>query len=458
MDEATACLVLSLQLEDVETLIDRRKGKSKEGVLSDFEVALDLHREELRRNDNICADRRMCRSIGLAVEDDGLLLVQERAAETRAFNDRQIACRLGGIRPQSLSVASEAGVEPVDEDLVAKLRSLNFSNESLGHESGDKSDLGESSSAAVECFVRAPNDNPPRRCVACTEVRGQADMMLAPCEHEYCRDCISDLFSAATTDESLFPPRCCNRHISLATVQSFLSPDLVRRFEERSVEFRTPNKTYCVSPTCSAFIPVTTTENDAATCPECGQLTCTVCKGPGHEGDCPENEPLQQVLQAASENGWQRCHSCKRLIELEIGCNHIVYVDETLIFYRLHVLIRLVDVCAAQNFATCAVSGGKLAHVLSGTKVVFTREQTKSSPATTVPMPSRWCNRFKRRSETCVNAIIAATTYGVMSEALISAKNAVTIFHSTSLSVVGVGSKHAIAADGIDSSPVPTRT
>ncbi|PVH71728.1 hypothetical protein DL98DRAFT_387736, partial [Cadophora sp. DSE1049] len=31
----------------------------------------------------------------------------------------------------------------------------------------------------------------------------------------------------------------------------------------------------------------------------------------------------QQVLQAADENGWQRCYSCRRLVELDIGCNHI---------------------------------------------------------------------------------------------------------------------------------------
>jgi hypothetical protein len=50
-----------------------------------------------------------------------------------------------------------------------------------------------------------------------------------------------------------------------------------------------------------------------------------VCKA-NHTGDCPEDVGLQQVLDAAQEYGWQRCYNCRRVVELDIGCNHITSV------------------------------------------------------------------------------------------------------------------------------------
>jgi hypothetical protein len=32
------------------------------------------------------------------------------------------------------------------------------------------------------------------------------------------------------------------------------------------------------------------------------------------------------VLEAARENGWQRCNNCRRLVELDMGCNHMTFV------------------------------------------------------------------------------------------------------------------------------------
>ena len=141
-----------------------------------------------------------------------------------------------------------------------------------------------------------------------------------PCKHEYCRDCIQGLFQASLTDDTLFPPRCCKQPIT------FGGGVRIRSFESKLIEFDTPDRTYCSNQLCSAFIRVENILEEKATCPECSTITCTVCKSESHLGDCPADAGLQQVLAAAEEHRWQRCFNCRRVIELEVGCNHITYV------------------------------------------------------------------------------------------------------------------------------------
>ena len=122
------------------------------------------------------------------------------------------------------------------------------------------------------------------------------------------------------TDDTLFPPRCCKQPIT------FGGGVRIRSFESKLIEFDTPDRTYCSNQLCSAFIRVENILEEKATCPECSTITCTVCKSESHLGDCPADAGLQQVLAAAEEHRWQRCFNCRRVIELEVGCNHITYV------------------------------------------------------------------------------------------------------------------------------------
>ncbi|GKT52609.1 uncharacterized protein ColSpa_12790 [Colletotrichum spaethianum] len=49
-----------------------------------------------------------------------------------------------------------------------------------------------------------------------------------------------------------------------------------------------------------------------------------MCKGAEHKDqDCAQDILTQDLLQIAAANGWQRCFSCRRIVELEHGCNHI---------------------------------------------------------------------------------------------------------------------------------------
>ncbi|KAI1471700.1 uncharacterized protein F4812DRAFT_467676 [Daldinia caldariorum] len=162
-----------------------------------------------------------------------------------------------------------------------------------------------------------------RPCLACNDMTELARLVEAPCEHEYCLHCLEQLFRNATTDETLYPPRCCRQQIPLEPNQRFLPNDLVTTFREKAVEFSTPNRTYCHQATCSVFIHPDTYVNNVATCRTCRSSTCITCKRQSHDGDCPHDEDLQQVIRLAQEQGWRRCSNCRSMVELNTGCYHI---------------------------------------------------------------------------------------------------------------------------------------
>ncbi|KEQ81875.1 hypothetical protein M438DRAFT_301409 [Aureobasidium pullulans EXF-150] len=160
-------------------------------------------------------------------------------------------------------------------------------------------------------------------CVACTEDAVWFDILAAPCNHQYCRDCVTELFQASMIDESLYPPRCCRQVIPLEDAKLVLHPKLVRDFEHKSIELDTKDRTYCFDPRCSTFIPIDHITDNIASCADCGRRTCAICKVAAHLGDCPRDEALQEFLQTADDQGWQRCYSCRRVVDLRTGCNHI---------------------------------------------------------------------------------------------------------------------------------------
>ncbi|KAI7501662.1 hypothetical protein KC367_g2742 [Hortaea werneckii] len=162
-------------------------------------------------------------------------------------------------------------------------------------------------------------------CIACTEMVSRQDLAKVPCGHTYCHDCVSEFFTSAMTDESLFPPRCCGEPLPLEVLAPFLGKDLTSRFRAKAVEFSTLNRTYCHDVDCAAFIPPQTIKGETAQCPDCKQETCTTCKAASHLSDCPQDTALQQVLSVARDQGWQRC-TCGRMVIHGGGCDHMTCV------------------------------------------------------------------------------------------------------------------------------------
>ena len=162
------------------------------------------------------------------------------------------------------------------------------------------------------------------QCGACEERLPARDVILVSCGHCYCGPCINTMFSAATSDESCYPPRCCNNtSIPVEHVKKFLDPEFEAKFREKAVEFETVNRTYCSNPECSRFVPPAEIDGRTATCSLCWQETCISCKAPAHRSDCPADLESNAFIEYAKYMRWQRCNNCLSVVERDSGCSHM---------------------------------------------------------------------------------------------------------------------------------------
>ena len=134
------------------------------------------------------------------------------------------------------------------------------------------------------------------------------------------------MFRKATVDESLFPPKCCQLAIPPNEARERLDTELMLVFDRKAIEFNTSNRLYCSQPRCSAFIGTTTDEASWRACPECSDMTCGYCKLAAHPGKtCSDTDDLNEMAKTMREKeGWQRCFSCHHMVELSVGCYHII--------------------------------------------------------------------------------------------------------------------------------------
>ncbi|KAJ5738436.1 hypothetical protein N7493_001591 [Penicillium malachiteum] len=160
-------------------------------------------------------------------------------------------------------------------------------------------------------------------CVVCLE--GTHNSMLTnTCGHGFCLDCMREMFLRATKDEELFPPRCCGEAFPPEFAARVLEHHELKTFDEKANEWKSRNRLYCADATCSRFIPSSSIENEIGTCPGCAKKTHSICGSFAHPGvDCTLDRGLQDILQMAEENLWQRCDNCRTMVEIATGCNHI---------------------------------------------------------------------------------------------------------------------------------------
>ncbi|KAL9103212.1 MAG: hypothetical protein Q9163_001739, partial [Psora crenata] len=315
MDEETAELILALQMEDLELLASCRKGKAIEGsALTDEHIAVELQKTEVQKGKRTLADLRMARSIGRAVQDDGATVTILTAEERRSAQDRETAYRMSGESHPRVSSLPDCRVS---EDILSRFSSLNIRHadhdddlEDLFWDADsvftlDGEEAGESSSQAAARRMgrdKGMNGKAKNECVACSEIR---ETVQVPCQHHYCTTCVVRLVSDSTVDESLFPPRCCGQEMPLSVIRPYITPELTAKFEQTTIEFGTPNRTYCYS--CGIFMdPESSILGHHAHCTTCSLVTCILCKDRYHNGDCPDDQALEAVLRLAQETGWQR--------------------------------------------------------------------------------------------------------------------------------------------------------
>lgn len=331
-------LIIQVLREDGEQAMSAATGKGKqtEGLETDTQIAIRLLLEELEEVGTFAADYRIARSMQQAICIDSNALLQAQREEQFAQDDRNMSLALSdgegddgpSVLAQSTNLYNTGGLSD-DEDLIEKLSYLyvtGFDDAESDIEESDDDDTSLDGQPETSTWAasRLPHGTrSKRRCEACGDRRHFAELAQAPCRHEYCKHCLTRLFRDSMVDESLFPPRCCKQPIPLDKNRLFLDADLAHQFREKALEFSTPNRTYCHNRDCATFIPAASYAHTTASCGKCGSLTCITCKKASHDGDCPYDEELQQVIQLARDQGWQRCQNCWGVVELNTGCNHM---------------------------------------------------------------------------------------------------------------------------------------
>ncbi|QRV74240.1 E3 ubiquitin-protein ligase [Ceratobasidium sp. AG-Ba] len=279
-------LTAQLQLQDIEEWRDAQKGKGRVGYLSELELSMNAIEAQHKATLRSISDHRIAQGAQRAATDDVGILEAIAAMEERERNDRQLALRLSAD-PNLQIPSSPSPPPPASPPTPA---SASSSRSGLGYsffDSPSTSTTGSSPARIIPAFAGLSLQGASsiaRQVIFSSHSRSSrlssflpsiltlpagndtvTRAYKAPCGCFYDRDCLTELFDKATVDESLFPPRCCNQQISFQVIRSILSPQLVRKFEQKAEEFKTTNRLYCHSPTCSAFLgPAAGNERDKA--------------------------------------------------------------------------------------------------------------------------------------------------------------------------------------------------
>ncbi|CAK3745156.1 Hypothetical predicted protein [Lecanosticta acicola] len=335
IDPLTLSVIVEMQLEESEGMVSNGRGKQREGTVTDAQLALQIYMEDLRCADAILKDRKLAQSISIAVQRDGNFIYEAYRQEQQAEKDRELALRIatehapaaGKETQYSRKMQEKAFEDPwTNAEMLAKVATI-YMNPTVWQvpiirSGGSDAESGQAESSAWAASREEKGKPAPRNCIACGDAKEFEEVARVPCDHEYCRPCLEELFRLSMKDESLFPPRCDNQEIPLDFVRFFLPSSVAKEFEAKYEELSTKNRTYCHDRTCQTFISTALNE-EIATCPRCTKTTCIMCKSPSHSGDCPQDAALQQLVETADAHQWQRCYQCARFVELNTGCNHM---------------------------------------------------------------------------------------------------------------------------------------
>ncbi|KAJ5505196.1 IBR finger domain-containing protein [Penicillium expansum] len=170
-DQATADLIIQLQLQDVSVYVQYAKGKNREPT--DEELAFQLQNVDLESVSQLLSDRRMAMSFAAAVQADAQILIDGQVEEDNTANDRDIArhwTENGGCPIAAKDFPSNSESTALDDETLTKLQILYVSG--MGgyqgiDEAGTETEQAESSAWAARRIRPAPSRM--HRCIACSE-------------------------------------------------------------------------------------------------------------------------------------------------------------------------------------------------------------------------------------------------------------------------------------------------
>jgi len=151
------------------------------------------------------------------------------------------------------------------------------------------------------------------------------------CGHRMCHSCLKRQFSLSVQDPQHMPPRCCTtEHIPLKYADRLFDDKFKKLWNKKYQEYTTANRLYCPAKSCGQWIKPSRIRTDLtygrkyARCGSCQTKVCVLCSSKFHtRRECPKDEETNRLVEMAKEKGWQRCYSCKAVVELKEGCNHM---------------------------------------------------------------------------------------------------------------------------------------
>lgn len=132
MDRDSLMLAIQLQQQDLNSWGGSSKSKQRAGELSDADLAMQACCLELEAMATLISDHGLGLSIAQAVEVDAGAITEIETVEKQASRDHEFAMRLSTdphttpllIRPGDMQ--NEQSVNDVDDDLLERLKAMNF--------------------------------------------------------------------------------------------------------------------------------------------------------------------------------------------------------------------------------------------------------------------------------------------------------------------------------------------
>lgn len=176
-----------------------------------------------------------------------------------------------------------------------------------------------------------PEPEPTLECLTCCDDIPISKAAKLDCEHVMCGPCLKRVFELSVTDPAHMPPKCCTEAvIPLRFVAPLLDNKFKLLWNKKFQEFSTKDRMYCPKKGCGEWIQPRDQKLDRVVgrrfgvCAKCKTKVCKKCNNRWHGSkDCQNDEETKQLLDTAKKEGWQRCYSCKAMVQLAEGCNHM---------------------------------------------------------------------------------------------------------------------------------------
>ncbi|KMQ48187.1 hypothetical protein HL42_1178 [Trichophyton rubrum] len=207
LDPETARLIIQLQLDDLQEIKDQSKGKAREEELTDPDLSLELCSAELTRSADILRDTSITRSIATAIYSDQEALREFLKSESRACQDRQLACH-----PDEMTI------------LPKELPALKI------HPGKASPRVTYESSPPLPAKYQKQPWPETLGCGICSRHIHVFESVRLPCTHLCCPECLQKLFQESSIGDAQFPPQCCGEPIIFEQVARFIMPDLINLF------------------------------------------------------------------------------------------------------------------------------------------------------------------------------------------------------------------------------------